>query len=357
MPSSRAREGRATLNTVAKQAKVSRQTVSNVLNSPEIVAEATRTRVLAAIREQGYRPNSAARQMRTRRSQVIGLRVEPVRDGINGVVLDRFLHALTANAERCHHRIMLFAADDDATEIAAYAELVSSVGIDAFVLTSTHHGDVRTRWLRAEGLPFVTFGRPWGAEEEHPWVDVDGAAGTEAAVRHLVAGGHRRISFVGWPAGSGVGDDRRAGWQRGMSRAGLAGNGTAVEVKDSVENGRRAVERLDRITDEAPTGYVCASDSLAIGVITELHHRGRTPGRDVAVIGFDDTPVAAALGMSSVAQPVAEAAAECVRLLQVVLGRTDGSTAPEPVLLQPHLVVRNTSGALLAQTLASQALS
>lgn len=348
MPSSHTREGRATLNTVAKQAKVSRQTVSNVLNSPEIVAEPTRARVLAAIQEQGYRPNNAARQMRTRRSQVIGLRVEPVRDGINGVVLDRFLHALTANAERYHHRIMLFAADDDTTEIAAYAELVSSVGIDAFVLTSTHHGDVRTRWLRAEGLPFVTFGRPWGAEEEHPWVDVDGAGGTEAVVRHLVASGHRRISFVGWPAGSGVGDDRRSGWQRGMSRAGLAGSGTAVEVDDGIENGRRAVDRLARMADESPTGYVCASDSLAIGVISELQHRGHTPGRDVAVVGFDDTPVAAALGMSSVAQPVAEVAAECIRLLQAVLRRTGNGAAstppPEPVLLQPRLVVRNTSG-------------
>ncbi|MGP4018737.1 LacI family DNA-binding transcriptional regulator [Saccharopolyspora sp. 5N708] len=329
---------RATLNSVAKQAKVSRQTVSNVLNAPELVNPETRNRVRAVIEQQGYRPHRAARQLRTHRSQVIGLRIEAIGDGISGVVLDRFLHSLTATAEEHDHHIMLFTAPDDDAEVRAYGELVDTVGVDAFVLTGTHHGDARTQWLREHKLPFVTFGRPWGAREDHAWVDVDGATGTELATDHLIQRGHERIAFVGWPAGSGSGDDRRAGWQRAVRRAGLADDRT-VEVADGIDGGRNAVDRL--LSADPPTGFVCTSDSLALGVVSELRERGLNPGTDVAVTGFDDTPVAEMLGLTSVSQPIVEVAAQCIHQLQAVLR---DAAIPEPALLAPRLVVRGTSG-------------
>lgn len=322
---------RATLMSVARAAGVSRQTVSNALNSPDLVHPDTLDRVRRVIDEQGYRTNVAARQMRTRRSQVIGLRIEPVRDGVNGVVLDRFLHSLTATAERHDHRTMLFTAGDDEAEIRAYGDLVASVGIDAFVVTGTHHGDIRTRWLREHGLPFVTFGRPWGDEAAHPWVDVDGAVGTRLATEHLLRRGHRSIAFVGWPDGSGIGDERRLGWRQAMRAAGLPRGADAAEP-DGTDSGSAAAARL--LDTEAPTAFVCASDSLALGVVAELRARGLPWD---AVIGFDDSPVAAFVGLASVRQPIAEVAAACVDQLRIVL---DGGT-PEPVLLHPELVVRH----------------
>lgn len=322
---------RATLNSVARQAGVSRQTVSNVLNAPDVVHPETLDRVRRVIEEQGYRANRAARQMRTSRSQVIGLRVEPERDGINGFVLDRFLHALTHTAEHHDHRTMLFTATDDDAEINAYTDLVASVGVDAFVVTGTHHGDRRTTWLAERELPFVTFGRPWGAADTHPWVDVDGAAGTAAATAHLLRRGHRRIAFVGWPAGSGAGDDRRTGWRRALRHAGHP-PGRDVALVDGMDSGRAAAaDLLD--SGDPPTAFVCVSDSLALGVVTELRRRGAPWD---TVVGFDDTPVAAFLGVSTVRQPIAEVAAACVQQLRAVLA---GET-PEPVLLEPELVVR-----------------
>ncbi|MFJ9780124.1 LacI family DNA-binding transcriptional regulator [Amycolatopsis sp. NPDC101161] len=342
--------GRPTLNSVAEAAAVSRQTVSNVINSPEVVSPETRERVLAAIERLGYRPNTAARQMRTTRSQIIGLCIPPSGNGVSGVVLDQFLHSLTATAERYDHRIMLFTAADDEAETRAYADLIASVGIDGFVLTSTHHDDLRTRWLLERELPFVTFGRPWGAEDTHPWVDVDGAAGTRLATDHLVRQGHRRIAFVGWPEGSGSGDDRRAGWAAGLAAAGL-GEEPQVAVFDGVEGGRSAAARLldaggatgsGGVADTgAPTAFVCASDSLALGVTAELRDRGIRPGADAAVIGFDDTPTAAVLGLSSVAQPIADVAAECVRQLRTAL-RGEAASEPATTLFTPHLVLRTT---------------
>jgi DNA-binding LacI/PurR family transcriptional regulator len=89
---------KVTIATVARHAKVSRQTVSNVLNTPHLVRDETRARVQSAIEMLGYRANLAARQMRTGRSRLVGVRIDPVRNGMEGSVLDRFLHGLTEAA-------------------------------------------------------------------------------------------------------------------------------------------------------------------------------------------------------------------------------------------------------------------
>lgn len=336
---------RATLEHVARRAQVSRQTVSNVLNAPHLVRADTTERVRAAIEELGYRPSTAARQLRTGRSRVLGLRIEPVRDGINGAVLDRFLHALTERAQARGYRVMLFTAADDEREIQQYDELLETADLDAFVLTSTHHGDRRTQWLGERDVPFVTFGRPWETDdgpvvEDHPWVDVDGAAGTRAAVEHLQQLGHRRIGLIGWPEGSDVGADRRRGWRNAMLRAGWDKDGLGqleAAVPDGVAAGGRAAELL--LEHSRPTALVCASDSLALGAL----HATRATDAPPAVVGFDDTPVATALGLTSVAQPLAEAAD---RALGLLLRRLDGGAGPVPdphVLLTPYLVVRASS--------------
>src|SRR5258706_16335893 len=183
---------KVTIATVAHRAQVSRQTVSNVINSPHLVRQETRERVRAAIDELGYRANQAARQMRTGRSRLIAVRIEPARDGINGWILDRFLHGLTEAAAPVGYRIMLYTATDDEQETALYADLLASYELDAFVLTSTHRGDQRTDWLADRDIPFVTFGRPWGAPARHSWVDVDGAAATAEPTNRLLVTGPRR---------------------------------------------------------------------------------------------------------------------------------------------------------------------
>lgn len=355
------RPSRPTLEVVAAAARVSRQTVSNALNAPHLVRAETLERVCSAIDALGYRPLHAARALRTGRSRVIGMRLEPARDGMNGSVLDRFLHALVERGQDDGYRVQLFTAEDDVAEVRTYDELWRTAGLDGLVVTGTHFGDPRTAWLRERAIPFVTFGRPWGEDTPaHAWVDVDGAGGTQTAVAHLVARGHRRVAFLGWPAGSGVGDDRRAGWQRGVAEAGLAASGTngfALELPDSVEAGQQAMLGLLERTDR-PTAVVCASDSLALGALGALRTLGLVGSDDappatvgpkgphVAVVGFDDTPVAAAVGLSSVSQPLREAARACMELLLGKLSgdrNTTGPAAPATRLLPPRLVVRRTS--------------
>lgn len=342
---STARSGtRPTLESVASRAGVSRQTVSNVINAPGLVRVDTIERVRTAIEDLGYRPHRAAQALRTRRSRLIGLRLEPVRDGINGAVLDRFLHALTEVAQTANYRIELFVATDDDAEITQYDQMLVEADVDAFVITGTHHGDPRTTWLAERDVPFVTFGRPWGepsTNHGHPWVDVDGACGTRAATEHLLRAGHRRIAFLGWPNGSGVGDDRRAGWSKAMLAAGIPADALRDldhTGTDDVSAGMVATSRLLGRPDP-PSAAVCSSDSLALGAMTAA-----TAARaHLEVIGFDDTPVATALGLSSVAQPVAEAAQHALALLVHQMDQTAATRSPPPDphrLLVPHLVLR-----------------
>lgn len=337
-----------TLESLGRELGVSRQTISNALNAPHRVNPKTLERVLKGIEDSGYRPHVAGRQLRTRRSRNLAMRLYPSTDGINGSILDRFLHSLTEAAQRRGYRLTLFTAADDAGEIEAIDELLSVADIEGFVLTSTHHGDARTAWLLEHGVPFVAFGRPWSSQGDpygapHDWVDVDGGAGTAEATAHLLARRHRRIGFLGWPAGSGVGDDRRHGWRRTLESA-SAVEADDVErldlgVEDSVPQGAAGAREL---FDRGATALVCASDSLALGAVAAWRNRTDRPGDGPPVVGFDDTPVAAALGLSSVRQPVEDTAARVVDLLLAGLD-PDQHPPPTPrhVLLPSSLVVRD----------------
>jgi len=351
---------RPTLASLASELAVSRQTISNVLNAPHKVKPATRERVQAAIAAAGYRPSAAARQLRTQRSMNLGMRLLPATDGINGAILDRFLHALTEAAQSAGYRLTLFCAESDEDEIRQYEQLLDVAGLDGFILTSSAPDDTRTRWLQARGTAFAVFGRPWDSAgqtvaADHPWVDVDGAAGTEGSVKMLLAQGHTRIGFLGWHAGSPVGDDRQLGWKRAMTAAGYGQDlvTLSVEAEDTVAGGTAGAAVL---ASRGATAMVCSSDSLALGAMGQLREsqpgaflRGGGPARpngQAAVVGFDDTPVAAALGLSSVAQPVEEAARHVIRLLTheldgsgtSLLSRGEG---PERhLLLAPRVVER-----------------
>ena len=338
---------RPTMADVAKAAAVSLQTVSNVLNAPHLVRQQTRERVESVIAATGYRPLKAAQTLRTQRSHLIAV-IIPEPGQWKGELHNAFLHALTRRAQKSGYRILLFTAVDDDEEIRAYDQLLIDYTLDAFILTSTHSGDRRTSWLRRKRVPFVTFGRPWGSTATHPWVDVDGACGERTATEHLIAAGHRRIAFLGWPEGSDVGEDRKAGWDQACQAAGLPTDGLLARMEDDLAQGRAACARL-LSSAEPPTAFVCVSDTIALGAWTEITARGLIPGQDVAVIGFDDSAAAAAVGMTSVAQPLDEVADMCLVALDRLLspGRAPGKRgARQHALLEPQLVIRGSAPSL-----------
>ena len=332
------RQARPTLVSIARELGVSRQTVSNVLNNPTIVHPQTRARVDAAIKRSGYRPSAAGKALRTQRSMAIGLRLYGAVDGINGAVMDRFLHSLADEAQRLGYQVTLLTAADGDGEVDKLEGLYRSASIDLAVLTDTGADDPRPEQLQEALVPFVAFGRPWGrlGTSDHCWVDVDGSAGTAAAARWLRELGHRSIGFLGWPEGSGVGDDRRAGWRHAVADLPESADLSVAVLDDHPSAG---AEGTTELIARGATAIVCASDSLALGALGHFRTLGRTGDGPVPVVGFDDTPVARATGLSSVHQPVEEAA---VSVLELGLALLDGSRPEQPQrLLEPHLVRRN----------------
>ncbi|TFD39331.1 LacI family transcriptional regulator [Cryobacterium sp. TMT1-19] len=336
--------GFPTVTDVALAAGVSRQTVSNVMNSPGIVRTDTRQRVEAAIAELGYRPHASARRLRTRRSSTIGIRLDPMIDGISGSVLDRFLHAVTEQADAQGLRVLLFTATSPEDEIIQFRRLNDGADVDGFVLTSTFAGDPRTRWLIENGISFVTFGRPWGVDDmndpQHLWVDVDGWSGLHATTRTQQETGARRIAYIGWPSPSGTGDDRRRGWYDAMiERGDVSERDLAVleiVTTDGVSQGTAAMQQLRQNAGQIDA-VLCASDSLALGAMIANPER-------VPVTGYDNTPIAAAIGLSSVDQAVDEVAAGVLELLTGEFGgKVHGapeSAEPRHRMVTPRLVVR-----------------
>ncbi|HEX6249742.1 MAG TPA: LacI family DNA-binding transcriptional regulator [Nocardioidaceae bacterium] len=342
-----------TLATVAREAGVSRQTVSNALNSPHLLRPDTLERVRRAIDSLGYSPNRAARNLRTRSSHLIGLRVDRVVEGTANATMDRFLHSLVESSKDAGYHILLFSSGvaagdgsdgglDEAQAVAGYDDLLRSTAVDAFVITDTYRGNPQAGWLEERGAPFVAFGRPWDEPAaRHAWVDVDGRTGVMLAVEHLVERGHERIAWVGWQKASFIGEDRRTGWADAMHGRGLSTSRLSARGEDTVDYGRRAAHAL--LEKEQPTAFACVSDTVAMGVLHALAEAGLRPGRDVAVVGFDDSIAAQVVppGLTSVRQPLEQVAVEIVKLLDA---RLSHRPIDEPGrLLVPTLSVRGSS--------------
>jgi LacI family transcriptional regulator len=169
------------------------------------------------------------------------------------------------------------------------------------------------------------------------WVDVDGRAGMELAVGHLLGQGYTSIAYHGWPDGSPVGDDRRRGWLAGLAAAGLADDPIAEEAVQDLPTATAAADRLlARLGPDS--AILCASDLLALGALRAVRNRGLEPGRDIGVVGFDDSDVAEALQLTSLRQPLQQAAAEAWRIVH-----EKGTDLSLTALLAPTLTVREST--------------
>ena len=261
---------RITIKDVSRATGVSVSTVSNALNAPERVAEETRLKVVEAADRLGYRPNRAARTLPKGRSFTIGYCIPAGRDGFFLLHLPPSDHRARLDAGMDIH---VFTPHRGQSEADSYREMMRRGAVDGFVLSGTVHDDERIRVLLDSRTSFVTFGRS-DLADNHSWVDVDGRAGTRAAVDHLVEGGHTRLALIGWPKGSLSGDDRASGFVEGLEAVGLSFDARHLirtENQFAAGVGRRRHRLLDAVLP--PTAIVTVQDVLAAGVIAELHAR------------------------------------------------------------------------------------
>jgi LacI family transcriptional regulator len=327
---------------VAALAGVSLGTVSNVLNHPEIVAEPTRTRVQAAIKQLGFIRNESARQLRAGRSRTIGL---VVLDVANPFFTD-VARGVEDAASEARLAVILCNSDDQKAKESRYLEVLEEHRVQGILITPVAGADARLARVQRRGTPVVLVDSRSPTRGQCS-VSVDDVLGGELAVAHLLEAGHRRIAFVGGPLSTRQVADRRDGAIRALERAGFnAGDLHIVETPAlNVTAGQQAGATIAALpATDRPTGIFCANDLLALGVLQEMTlHRIAVP-EDIAIVGYDDVDfaAAAAVPLSSVRQPrhqLGRAAAQL--LIEEALG--DGTHRHRQVVFEPDLVIRRSS--------------
>ena len=327
-----------TLDEVAERAQVSRTVASRVINNGPHVSRAKRDAVEKAIRELGFTPNRAARALATRQTGVVVLAVSG--DG-PGVFADPFFGQIIVGActalEKTDLHLMLSLASTGHGQ-QRLENFLQTRGADGVMLAALRGDDALIDVAARSGLPTVFIGLPVRGTPPF-YVEVDNAGGARAATEYLIRGGRRRIAMITGPDDTAVGRERRRGYAEALTLAGLGPH--ATEPGDFMETGGAAAMRALLSAYPDLDAVVAANDNMAAGALRVLREAGRSVPGDVAVLGFDDLPIAMHTDpkLTTIHQPVQALGREAARMLIELL---DGGQ-PEPFILPTKLVVRESA--------------
>ncbi|MFC4005752.1 GH1 family beta-glucosidase [Nonomuraea purpurea] len=329
------RPKRPTLETVAARARVSRATVSRVVNGEASVSSEVRTAVLRAVKELGYVPNAAARSLVTRRTNAVALVVSVPRQGGEALTA-AVVQYVTSLLEGAGKQITLMLADT-AESRRRIVQHVEARLCDGVVLLPPDRADTLAERLSRTGVPVVLLGKQAIASLV-PYVDVDNAGGAAAATQHLIERGRRRIGMICGPMDLVAVQDRLAGHREALRRAGRQ---PLLALADLTRPSGAAAMRQLLGDEPALDAVFAATDQLAIGALQAARECGRRVPEDLAVVGFDDIDAASATtpALTTVRVPVADQALALARLL---LSRLEGRHTT-PVVLPTRLVIREST--------------
>jgi LacI family transcriptional regulator len=335
-----------TLEEIAKLAGVSRSTVSRVVNDHPNVRAGVRERVWEVIHEAGYQPHAAARSLVTRRSRIVGVIIP---EAVTTLFTDPFFSHLlcgvtqTCNSKRYHLMLSLF--NDPAGQKEMYRRVVRSGHLDGVVVASTRVDDPLIARLLDDGVPFVMVGRH--PDERVHYVDIDNVAAARMAVEHLIRQGHRRIATITGPLNMTGGEDRLAGYRQALEAYRLPVDDDLIVEGDFTEASAMAAAR--RLLSLSVTAIFAASDIMAVGALKVLREADARVPQDVALVGFDDVPLASAVepALTTVRQPIEQMGSMAADLLLNLLENPPDEQAPaHKIILPSKLVVRGSCGAL-----------
>ncbi|MGH2634961.1 MAG: LacI family DNA-binding transcriptional regulator [Actinomycetota bacterium] len=321
---------------MATTAGVSRTTVSHVLSGNRPVAQATRERVEAAIKELGFRPNGLARSLRVRRSDTVALIIPDITNpyypmlsrGLDDALSDQH-RTLICNTDAARARELDFVAD------------VFDRHVDGMVVVAFQIGAADLQEIIGSGLPIVSLGR----SIDDPRVDTvlsDDEHGAFEATRYLIRRGHRRIGMIRGTEAPGT--RREAGFRRALDEEGLDVAPESNPVADwTRRGGREAMRRIAALKDR-PTAVFCANDLMAIGAMDAARSAGLSIPDDVALVGYDDIEAATLVNpsLTTVVNPAYEAGRAAGRLLlDRMAGRYVGTR--REIVLRARLMERESA--------------
>lgn len=325
---------------VAKRAGVSTATVSRVLSRPDVVAPATRSRVLQVVERLSYAPNSAAKNLRTLKSRKLLVTVPDISNPFFSLVL----RGIEDCAQQNGYAVLLGDTRDDEVREERYAQMLKQKEADGLIFLGhrlPRNAESVVREMAPRCAPIVN-GCEFSAELRVPSVHIDNPKAAFEAMEHLYDLGHRRVGVVTGPLGSPLSRDRLEGSFAAARRRGLQDDVIVKQADFSIGSGTDAAERLLSLP-EPPTAIFCFNDEMAMGVIESARRRGLQLPSELSVVGFDDIRFAQCADppLTTIAQPMREIGEAAVMLLLDILN--GNRIEPISITLPHHLTVRSST--------------
>jgi len=326
-----------TLEDIARLSGASRSTVSRVVNGDENVSAATRQRVLDVIRQHNYQPNQAARRLAAGRTDTFGL-VIPAASGatFSNPYFSQVIQGVSNTCNQQDYSLMLWLSDLE-HEQRILRHLANNNLMDGVVVSFTLANDPIVETLARGQLPFVIIGH-------HPnpsinSVDIDHRQAAYLATRHLVEHGFRRIATICGPRSQIAGQDRLQGFQQALAEASLFDSNLVIEGDFGEASGYNAMQKL---LPQKPDAIFAANDIMAAGAYRAIYESGLKIPDDIAIIGFDDIPLAAQLNppLTTIRQPLHRLGQLAVERLIEIL--REPQSPPRQTTLAPELVLRQS---------------
>jgi LacI family transcriptional regulator len=231
--------------------------------------------------------------------------------------------------------------------------MVGSRRVDGLLVIRTRCRDERITYLRESGFPFVAFGRS-DLDLDFPYVDVDGTKGLDEATQYLIDLGHRRIAYISAPLNLMFANYRLGGYKKALERNDIPIQEDLIAIgRLTQEDGYCEGSKLLNL-EPAPTAIIAANDLMALGVISAAQEQGLSVGRDLAVVGFDNIPLAehSHPSLTTVHQPIYDIGKMiCRTLIQLI---KNGDPVQRQIMLEPTLVIRESSGVNAQPTVPPQ---
>ena len=330
----------ASLQDVARRAKVSIATVSRVLNKSDKVLPGTRATVEQALRDLGYRPSRVARRLRMKdgRAHLVGLIIPDIQNPFYAEIA----RGVEDAAYAAEYALLLCNSDENPEKERFYLDVMRSESVDGIVLPPFNETDAAVVEVVKSGMPVVCVDRSL-SKVKTDLVEVDNYRGAFEAVAHLIEKGHRSIGLIEGRSEVSTSRERRRGYLDALAEAGLVVRKDLMRTGDfRQESGRvLAGELLD--LKKPPTALFAFNNLMTVGALTAVHQRGLRVPQDVAVLGFDDLPWAESLDppLTVVRQPAYEVGKQAMELL---LKRIMEPTRPPVTMrLLPQLIVRRST--------------
>jgi LacI family transcriptional regulator len=328
------------LEDIARETGFSIATVSRVLaNSDYPVSQAVREKVLKVAHAMGYKPNIAARSLRSNRTNMVGIIVDDI--------MSPFVPPMVRGIQDCLREndflSVIVNSDWDPDQEQDAIDTLVSRPVDGIIFVEYSHL-VHSETLERSNKPRMFVHRIFGSPIKNSVVP-DDQHGAALAVRHLVSLGHQRIGYINGPENWHSSRTRCVGYRDELERHNLAFDSELVQPGDwELESGHKAIQNLLRLSDP-PTGVFAANDLMALGAIYAIQDAGLSVPRDIAVVGYDNRDFAKIVRpkMTTVVMPVYEMGRVATESLLAQI--PDGREEAEEIKVQGELIVRDTCGA------------